>query len=84
MINGVYYSAYASRTGHVWMGQHDDDTGAFVFFMDDTLTTQEQDGMILYTFSDGVVLVQHDGVLETQWEWKGEPQPPELPSESYL
>lgn len=80
-IKGVYYSEDAEQTGHVWMGHHDDDTGEFTFYMNSPVNIEEKDDVTLYTFSDGVVLVLHDNVLETEWEWKGETQPP---SESYL
>jgi hypothetical protein len=74
-IKDVYYSPAVERTGHIWMGQYDEATGVFEFFLDYPMDREEQDGITRYTFSDGIVLVQHDGVLDTELEYKKKLQP---------
>ncbi len=71
-IEGVYYTDGAVATNHVWGGQHDDDTHEFFFFMSDPVNTEERDDTIRYTFADSVILIQHDGILETEQEWRTE------------
>ncbi len=84
MISGVYYTEAVEETGHVWMGQHDDDTGEFEFFMTDPVNTEEKDGVRRYTLPDGTVFIQHKGMLMTEWEHKGEPRPPRPPRFSFF
>lgn len=73
-ISDVYYSEGVANTGHVWMGQHDDDTGVFSFFMNTPVNTEEKDGVTRYTLDDGSVFIRHGGLLETEQEWKSSKQ----------
>lgn len=69
VIEGCYPSEAAFNTHHIWGGGHDDNTHEFSFFMDNDAIEEEKDGVIRYIFPD-VVLVRHDGILETEKEMK--------------
>jgi hypothetical protein len=75
MITGAFYTEHAQQTSHVSMGDFDD-TGKFSFSLDHPVSIEEKGRVTLYTFSDGVVLVLDNNMLQTEWEWKGDPQPP--------
>ena len=68
VIKGCYPSEAAWNTHRIFPGGHDDDTNVFYFFMDTGATRTVQGDTIRYTFPDGLVLVQHDGVMDTEQE----------------
>lgn len=75
ILTGVYYSENCWDTGHILGFWHDDDTHEPETMITSDFSKEEKDGAMYFTFPDGVVLVQHDGMLELEWEYKGEPAP---------
>lgn len=74
-VHGIYPSGDALDTYRIRPCGHDDDTGEFLFSMDAPDNIEENGAIIRYSYDDGTVFIQHDGILETEQEYlKAKPQ----------
>ncbi len=80
VISEIYPSEAAMDTEHVWGEERSEDTYESSFHMDAYTQREEIGGVIRYTFADDVVLIQHDGMLDTESEYKDEIQAQKLKS----